>query len=210
MENEADQLGFVDDQHPFVAILGGARLSAKLPLIRELIDRKVDKMLVGGALAYTFLKAQGFTVGKSLIERDMLGTAQVILGQVEAAGIDLHLPTDHQVVDSYEPIKGNKIIAKTIPIEFTNLGHVGMDIGAETITFFSNLVRGARRIFWCGAMGVVEETLFQLGTIRIAQAVMETTNDGAMIQVEGSTARWFLNHVNSQEVVQMLDPDKGE
>ncbi|HEX9424368.1 MAG TPA: phosphoglycerate kinase, partial [Pyrinomonadaceae bacterium] len=135
MEKELDYLGRVitNPKHPFVAILGGAKVSDKIPVINALIDRKVDKILLGGAMAYTFFKAEGFTVGKSLVENNMLQTALEIMKRAETQGVELLLPTDHQVVDSYEPIKGDKIIAKTIPIEFTNAGHAGMDIGVETV-----------------------------------------------------------------------------
>src|SRR4029450_2030069 len=125
MQKELDYLGLVisNPEHPFVAILGGAKVSDKIPVINAMIDRGVDKLLIGGAMAYTFLKAEGFTVGKSLVEDNMLDTAREIKKQAEEKGIQLLLPTDHQVVDSYEPIKGAKIVAKTIPIEFTNAGH---------------------------------------------------------------------------------------
>src|SRR5574341_43805 len=134
-EKELEYLGRIirNPEHPFVAILGGAKVSDKIPVINALIDRKVDRLLIGGAMAYTFLKAEGFTVGKSLVENDQLQTAADIRRRCEAANVQLLLPTDHQVVDSYEPVKGTEILAKTIPIEFTNAGHVGMDIGAETV-----------------------------------------------------------------------------
>jgi phosphoglycerate kinase len=90
-------------EHPFVAILGGAKVSDKIPVINALIDRGVDKILIGGAMAYTFLKAEGFTVGKSLVEDNMLQTALEIKKRAEEKGIAFLLPTDHQVVDSYEP-----------------------------------------------------------------------------------------------------------
>ena len=125
MEKELEYLGQVvnNPEHPFVAILGGAKVSDKIPVINALIDRRVDKLLIGGAMAYTFLKAEGFTVGKSLVENEMLGTALQIKQRCEAVGVTLLLPTDHQVVDSYEPIKGGQVLAKTIPVEFTNAGH---------------------------------------------------------------------------------------
>jgi phosphoglycerate kinase len=168
-----------------VAILGGAKVSDKIPVIKALIDRKVDKILIGGAMAYTFFKAEGFTVGKSLVENDMLQTALEIKKRAEAQGVELLLPTDHQVVDSYEPIKGDKIIAKTIPIEFTNAGHAGMDIGVETIAHFSNALRDARTIIWNGPMGVFEEPPFNQGTIGIARAVAEAADRGAIVIVGG-------------------------
>ncbi len=187
MVKELEYLGRVisNPEHPFVAILGGAKVSDKIPVINALIDRKVDKILIGGAMAYTFFKAEGFTVGKSLVENDMLQTALAIKKRAEAQGVELLLPTDHQVVDSYEPVKGDKIIAKTIPIEFTNAGHAGMDIGVETITHFSNALRDARTIIWNGPMGVFEEPPFNEGTIGIAHAVAEAADRGATVIVGG-------------------------
>jgi phosphoglycerate kinase len=187
MEKELTYLGRVisNPEHPFVAILGGAKVSDKIPVINALIDRKVDKLLIGGAMAYTFLKAEGFTVGKSLVENEMLDTALQIKQRCAAMGVELLLPTDHQVVDSYEPIKGQSILAKTIPIEFTNAGHAGMDIGVETVGFFSNALRDAKTIIWNGPMGVFEEPPFNQGTIGIAHAVADAADRGAIVIVGG-------------------------
>jgi len=187
MQKELDYLGRVinNPEHPFAAILGGAKVSDKIPVINALIDRGVDKLLIGGAMAYTFLKAEGFTVGKSLVEDNMLDTAREIKKRAEEKGIAFLLPTDHQVVDSYEPIKGQKIVAKTIPIEFTNIGLVGMDIGVETVGLFSSSLTDARTIIWNGPMGVFEEPPFDEGTIGIAHAVAEAADRGATVIVGG-------------------------
>jgi len=187
MQKELEYLGRVitNPDHPFVAILGGAKVSDKIPVINALIDRKVDKILIGGAMAYTFFKAEGFTVGKSLVENEMMQTALEIKKRAEEKDVELLLPTDHQVVDSYEPIKGDKIVAKTIPIEFTNAGHAGMDIGVETVSHFANALRDARTIIWNGPMGVFEEPPFNEGTIGIARAVAEAADRGATVIVGG-------------------------
>src|SRR5262245_19787209 len=150
MEKELEYLGRAlnNPEHPFVAILGGAKVSDKTPVINALIDRGVDNILIGGAMAYTFLKAEGFTVGKSLVEDSMLSTALEIKKRAEENGIIFLLPTDHQVVDSYEPIKGQQIVTKTIPIEFTNIGLVGMDIGVETVGHFATALQDAKMIIW--------------------------------------------------------------
>ena len=187
MEKELDYLGRAINhpEHPFVAILGGAKVSDKIPVINALIDRGVDKILIGGAMAYTFLKAEGFTVGKSLVEDSMLQTALEIKKRAEEKGIAFLLPTDHQVVDSYEPIKGEKIVTKTIPIEFTNIGLVGMDIGVETVGHFADALQDARMIIWNGPMGVFEEPPFDQGTIGVAKAVSEAAERGAIAIVGG-------------------------
>jgi len=187
MEKELEYLGKVlnEPEHPFVAILGGAKVSDKIPVINALIDRGVDKILIGGAMAYTFLKAEGFTVGKSLVEDSMLQTALEIKQRAEGKGIEFLLPTDHQVVDSYEPIKGQQIVAKTIPIEFTNIGLVGMDIGVETVSHFSAALQDARTIIWNGPMGVFEEPPFDQGTIGVTKAVAAAAESGATAIVGG-------------------------
>ena len=187
MEKELDYLGRAINhpEHPFVSILGGAKVSDKIPVINALIDRGVDKILIGGAMAYTFLKAEGFTVGKSLVEDNMLQTALGIKRRAEEKGITFLLPTDHQVVDSYEPIKGEEIVSKTIPIEFTNIGLVGMDIGVETVGHFSAALADARMVIWNGPMGVFEEPPFDQGTIGVAHAVADAADRGAIVIVGG-------------------------
>lgn len=185
MQKELDYLGRVinDPEHPFVAILGGAKVSDKIAVIEALIERRVDKILIGGAMAYTFFKAEGFTVGKSLVEDDKLQTARDIKERAQAAGVELLLPTDHQVVDSYEPLKSKK----TIPIEFTNAGLVGLDIGVETVAHFTRALADARTIIWNGPMGVFEEKElgFDEGTIGVARAVADAADRGATVIVGG-------------------------
>jgi len=187
MQKELEYLGqaITQPEHPFVSILGGAKVSDKIPVINALIDRGVDKILIGGAMAYTFLKAEGFTVGKSLVEDSMMQTALDIKKRAEEKGITFLLPTDHQVVDSYEPIKGEKIVSKTIPIEFTNIGLAGMDIGVETVSHFAAALQDARLIIWNGPMGVFEEPPFDQGTIGVARAVAEAADRGATVIVGG-------------------------
>jgi len=183
MEKELSFLGkaLEDPERPFVAILGGAKVSDKIPVIESLIERKVDKLLIGGAMAYTFFKAQGFTVGKSLVEDNMMPTALEIEQKARDAGVELLLPTDHQVVDSYDPLNSRK----TIPIEFTNAGLVGLDIGEETVERFKHALEGAKTIVWNGPMGMFEEKPFDEGTVAVAQAVADATEKGAVSIVGG-------------------------
>lgn len=211
MQKELDYLGRVitNPEHPFVAILGGAKVSDKIPVINALIERGVDKILIGGAMAYTFLKAEGFTVGKSLVEDDMQQTARDIRSRAEEKGIEILLPTDHQVVDSYEPVKGDKIIAKTIPIEFTNLGHAGMDIGIEAVSHFTNALRDARTIIWNGPMGVFEEPPFDNGTLGVAQAVAEAADRGATVIVGGGDSVAAVNRAGVADRITHISTGGG-
>src|SRR5688500_3348600 len=211
MQKELEYLGRVisDPEHPFVAILGGAKVSDKIPVINALIDRKVDKILIGGAMAYTFLKAEGFTVGKSLVENEMLDTANQIRKGAESAGIEFLLPTDHQVVDSYEPIKGDKIVAKTIPVEFTNAGHAGMDIGVESVQHFRNAIQDARTIIWNGPMGVFEDPPFNEGTIGVAHAVAEAAEGGAIVNVGGCDSVAAVNEAGVDDRITHITTGGG-
>ncbi len=191
MEKELQFLGKAldDPDRPFVAILGGAKVSDKIPVIESLIRRRVDKLLIGGAMAYTFFKAQGFTVGKSLVEDEMMPKALEIERMAKDSGVELLLPTDHQVVDSFDPINS----VKTIPIEFTNAGLVGLDIGVETASIFANALEGAKTIVWNGPMGMFEEKPFDQGTIAIANAVAKATDEGAVSIVGGGDSVAAVN-----------------
>jgi phosphoglycerate kinase len=211
MEKELEYLGKVinNPEHPFVAILGGAKVSDKIPVINALIDRKVDKLLIGGAMAYTFLKAEGFTVGKSLVENEMLGTALQIKQRCEASGVELLLPTDHQIVDSYEPIKNGQVLAKTIPVEFTNAGHVGMDIGLECVENFARALTDAKTIIWNGPMGVFEEPPFNQGTIGIARAVAEAADRGATVIVGGGDSVAAINQAGVADRITHISTGGG-
>ena len=207
MQKELDFLGKAlnDPERPFVAILGGAKVSDKIPVIKSLIERKVDKLLIGGAMAYTFFKAEGFTVGKSLVEDEMMPTALAIKKQAEEAGVELLLPTDHQVVDSYDPLNSRK----TIPVAFTNSGLVGLDIGIETIALFSHALEGAKTIVWNGPMGMFEEKPFDEGTVAIAEAVAEATDKGATSIVGGGDSVAAINQAGLENRISHISTGGG-
>ena len=207
MEKELEFLGKAlnNPERPFVAILGGAKVSDKIPVIKSLIARKVDKLLIGGAMAYTFFKANGLTVGKSLVEDDMMPMALDIVKKAEEAGVQLLLPTDHQVVDSYDPLNSRK----TIPIEFTNTGLVGLDIGIETAAIFANALKGAKTIVWNGPMGMFEEKPFDEGTITIAQAVADATAEGATSIVGGGDSVAAVNQAGLNDQISHISTGGG-
>jgi phosphoglycerate kinase len=192
-------------ERPFVAILGGAKVSDKIPVIKSLIERKVDKLLIGGAMAYTFFKAKGYTIGKSLVEDEMMPTALEIEKQAAESGVELILPTDHQVVDSYEPLTSRK----TIPIDFTNTGLVGLDIGEETQAIFRKALEGAKTIVWNGPMGMFEEKPFDQGTIAIAKAVAEATDAGATSIVGGGDSVSAVNESGLADKISHISTGGG-
>jgi phosphoglycerate kinase len=207
MEKELNFLGKAlnNPERPFVAILGGAKVSDKIPVIESLIKRKVDKLLIGGAMAYTFFKANGMTVGKSLVEDEMMPKALEIAKMAEDAGVEMILPTDHQVVDSYDPLTSRK----TIPVEFTNTGLVGLDIGIETQTIFAHALEGAKTIVWNGPMGMFEEKPFDEGTIAIAKAVAEATEKGATSIVGGGDSVSAINQAGLDSQISHISTGGG-
>lgn len=207
MEKELAFLGKALDspERPFVAILGGAKVSDKIPVIESLIERRVDKLLIGGAMAYTFFKARGFTVGKSLVEDEMMPTALDVAKKAEEAGVQLLLPTDHQVVDSYDPLNSRK----SIQIDFTNSGHVGLDIGPETADLFAAALEGAKTIVWNGPMGMFEEKPFDEGTIAIARAVAEATDKGATSIVGGGDSVAAVNQAGLSDRISHISTGGG-
>jgi phosphoglycerate kinase len=207
MEKELEYLGRAlnNPGRPFVAILGGAKVSDKIPVINSLISRKVDKILIGGAMAYTFFKAEGFNTGKSLVEDEMMGTAREIKRRAEAEGVRLILPTDHQVVDSYDPLNSRK----TIPVEFTNQGLVGLDIGRETVALFAHELEGAKTIIWNGPMGVFEEKGFEEGTVGVARAVAQAAEAGATVIVGGGDSVSAIHQVGVADKITHISTGGG-
>jgi phosphoglycerate kinase len=169
MQRELDYLGKAlhHPGRPFIAILGGAKVSDKIPVIQNLID-KVDALLIGGGMAYTFLKARGMEVGNSLVEKDKIDLANKLLAQAKARGIKFLLPVDHVVADKIAPDAKTHIVAEghSIPA-----GQMGLDIGPKTVELFSEQIENARTIVWNGPMGVFEQEPFAHGTYAIARAV---------------------------------------
>jgi phosphoglycerate kinase len=177
MEKELKYLGkaLENPQRPFVAILGGAKVSDKIGVIQNLIG-KVDALIIGGGMAYTFLKAQGHEVGKSLVEADKLDLAKELLEQAKSRGIKFLLPLDHVVAEKFEATAPHKT-GDEIPADM-----MALDIGPKTIALFSQAVADARTIVWNGPMGVFEMEAFAKGTNAIAHAVAE---NGAAVSIVG-------------------------
>jgi len=153
---------------PFVAILGGAKVSGKINVLENLVG-KVDKVLVGGGMAYTFIKAMGYEVGKSLVEEDMLETAQRIRKKLKGMGIKFYLPVDCVIAQSIE----SGIETKLIPTLEIPKGWAALDIGPATVKLFSEAIQDAKTILWNGPMGIFEIDAFSRGTFAIAHAVAD-------------------------------------
>jgi phosphoglycerate kinase len=181
MEKELEYLGKVlqHPEKPFVAILGGAKVSDKMPVIKNLLD-KVDALIIGGGMAYTFLKALGEQVGKSLVEADKLDLAKRLLQEAKTRKVKFLLPVDHVAADKVDANAHVTRVDQGQPIP-ANL--MALDIGPKTIEMFAEEISRARTIVWNGPMGVFEVPLFARGTFKVAEAVAD--NPGATSIVGG-------------------------
>jgi len=182
MEKELAYLGkaISNPDRPFVAILGGAKVSEKIDVIENLM-RIADVMLIGGAMAYTFLKAEGMSVGKSLVEEDKLDLARRIRSDAQQRGFPLLLPVDHIVGAELKADTATQVA----PVSATPDGWMGLDIGPKTIATYKNKIAGAKTIVWNGPMGVFEMPAFAQGTIAVARGVADATSAGATSIIGG-------------------------
>ena len=181
IEKELKFLGdtLKNPERPFVAILGGAKVSDKIGVIENLTS-KVDAIVIGGAMAYTFLKSQGKQVGNSLCEDDFLDKATQLLEQAKEAGCEVVLPVDSVVAQEVKAGAANKVVGENI-----DAGWLGLDVGPKSRTLFAKKVKGAKTIVWNGPMGVFEMEPFDEGTKAVALAVAEATDKGAKSIIGG-------------------------
>lgn len=167
-------------ERPFTAIMGGAKVSDKILLIEKLLE-KVDNLIIGGGMAYTFAKAQGGTIGNSLLETDKQALALQLVEKAKAKGVNLILPTDTVIADDFNNnANTNTVLTKNIPD-----GWMGLDIGAQTIANFNAVLANSKTILWNGPMGVFEMANFEHGTKAVAQAVVDATKTGAFSLIGG-------------------------
>ncbi|MDA0714718.1 MAG: phosphoglycerate kinase, partial [Bacteroidetes bacterium] len=203
-------LGFVMDQEkasidkvlyhaeaPFTAIVGGAKVSSKITILENLID-KVDHLIIGGGMAYTFIKALGGKVGSSLVEDEYLDKAKLILSKAEARGSQVHLPADSIIADSFSESAQTKQVKSNAITE----GWMGLDIGEMAIEDYSKVILSSKTILWNGPMGVFEMAPFSKGTIKIAEAVAEATSKhGAYSLVGGGDSVAAVNRFGMADKV---------
>lgn len=172
LEKELRFLGgaIQEPKRPFVAILGGAKVQDKISVIEALLT-KVDALVIGGGMAYTFFKAQGYEIGRSLLDADRLEFCRIILEQADNAGVKLHLPVDIRVAREFSADAEHKVVrAEEIPADWE-----GLDIGPETAEQFANIAKNAGTVVWNGPMGVFEFAAFAEGTRAIARALAESS-----------------------------------
>lgn len=191
-------------EKPFVAIIGGAKVSDKILIIENLLERATD-IIIGGGMAYTFMKAQGGKIGNSLCEEDRLQTANDILKKAEGKGVCIHLPSDSMIADKFAADAQTSVApSNNIPD-----GWMGLDIGSNACSQFCNVIINSKTILWNGPMGVFEMPKFQHGTKAIAEAVAEATEGGAFSLVGGGDSVAAVNQFGFADKVSYVSTGGG-
>jgi phosphoglycerate kinase len=206
MENEVKNMDKVlnDPGRPFTAILGGAKVSGKIEIINNLLD-KVDNMIIGGGMMFTFLKALGGNVGNSLVEEDLVETAMKALYKSKELGINFYLPMDTIAANAFANDAEKIVVASTeVPEKY-----MGLDIGPESIRSFEEAIRNASTILWNGPMGVFEMSNYEAGTKAIATAVAEATQKGAYSLIGGGDSVAAINKYNLKDKVSYVSTGGG-
>ncbi|MCA8830991.1 phosphoglycerate kinase [Hymenobacter pini] len=206
LQGELDNARKVLEQaeRPFTAIMGGAKISDKILIIEKLLD-KVDNLLIGGGMAYTFAKAQGGQIGNSLLEADKMDLALELIEKAKAKGVNLVLPTDSLIADKF----ANDAETKVAPNNQIPEGWMGLDLGPESIKAFSEVVRNSKTILWNGPMGVFEMSNFAKGTEAVAQAIADATQQGAFSLIGGGDSAAAVNQLGFSEQVSYISTGGG-
>lgn len=207
MQAELDNAQHVleNAEHPFTAIMGGAKISDKILIIEKLLD-KVDNLIIGGGMTYTFTKALGGNIGKSLLEADKQELALDILEKAKAKGVNVYMPVDNVCADAFSNDANREIVATgQIPD-----GWEGLDIGPETIKQFSEVIKSSKTILWNGPMGVFEFPNFAIGTNAIAEAVVQATEENnAFSLIGGGDSASAINNAGFGDRVSYVSTGGG-
>jgi len=173
---------------PMVAIIGGAKVSSKIAVLESLL-RNASALVIGGGMAFTFLKSLGHTVGNSLVEDDQLGTAKQIIEAAQKAGVKIVLPVDHVCADKFDATA----VPKSVDSANVPDGYMGLDVGPKTVEIYKSILSGAKSIVWNGPVGVFEFDAFSKGTEQVARLVAEATGRGAITVVGGGDSVAAVN-----------------
>lgn len=206
MQKELDYLGnaIANPQRPFAAILGGAKISGKIDVISNLLG-KVDKLLIGGGMAFTFLKAQGKEIGKSLLEAEKIDLAKEVLEKAKNSQVTFLLPIDFIVADEFKNESPSKVVkADTIPSD-----KMGLDIGPDTIKLFKQELENSKTIVWNGPMGVFEMDNFAKGTFAIAQVLADATSKSAVTIIGGGDSAAAISKAGLEDKVSHVSTGGG-
>ena len=189
---------------PFTAIMGGAKVSDKILLIESLLD-KVDNLIIGGGMAYTFAKAQGGEIGTSLLEEDRMALCLELLDKAKAKGVNLILPVDTVIADKFDnDANKDQVDTGKIPSDW-----MGLDIGSKTVKLFSEIIRNSKTLLWNGPMGVFEMVNFEQGTKAIAEAVVEATKNGAFSLIGGGDSAAAIAKFGLEDEVSYVSTGGG-
>lgn len=191
-------------EKPLTAIMGGAKISDKILIIENLLNR-VDNLIIGGGMAYTFFKAQGGSIGKSLVEEDRLELALELIKKAKAKGVNLLLPADSVAADDFN----NDANRETVDNMSIKDGYMGLDIGPKAIEAFTEVIKNSRTILWNGPMGVFEMPNFANGTQKIAAAVVEATSRGAFSLIGGGDSAAAVNKLGYGDKVSYVSTGGG-
>jgi len=189
---------------PFTAIVGGAKVSDKILIIEQLMN-KANNILIGGGMAFTFVKAMGGTIGKSLCEDDKLDLAKELLAKAKAKGVNLYIPTDAVIADTF----ANDAAIQHCNINEIPEGWMGLDISTETINTYSEVIKNSKTILWNGPMGVFEMSNFEHGTKAVALAICEATKHGAYSLIGGGDSVAAINKYNLANQVSYVSTGGG-
>ncbi|MCF8225838.1 MAG: phosphoglycerate kinase [Bacteroidales bacterium] len=206
INNELEAMDKVlkETEKPFTAIMGGAKVSDKILVIENLLDR-VDNLIIAGGMTYTFIKARGGEIGNSLCEEDKLELALKVIQKAKDKGVNLVLPVDQVLADKFDNDAGTVIA----PVMEGRSGYMGLDIGDDTISLFSDIIMNSRTILWNGPAGVFEMPNFQRGTVSIARAISEATSKGAFSLVGGGDSVAAVNKFGLAEKVSYVSTGGG-
>jgi phosphoglycerate kinase len=191
-------------EKPFTAIIGGAKVSDKILIIENLLERATD-IIIGGGMAYTFMKAAGGNIGNSLCENDRLDTALEIIKKAEAKGVCIHLPSDSVIADAFSATANTSVA----PSNNIQDGWMGLDIGPNAIEQFTNVIKRSKTILWNGPMGVFEMEKFQHGTKAVAVAIAAATKNGAFSLVGGGDSVAAVNQFGFHDQVSYVSTGGG-
>jgi phosphoglycerate kinase len=189
---------------PFVAIMGGAKISDKILIIEKLLD-KVNHLIIGGGMSYTFYKAMGGSVGKSLVEEDKLDLAKDLIKKAKAKGVELHLPIDSVIADKFDA-NANTDVSMNTNIKD---GWMGLDIGPQAVQVFSKVIESSKTILWNGPMGVFEMEKFSNGTRKVAEAVVRATSKGGFSLIGGGDSAAAVAQLGFSEKVSYVSTGGG-
>ncbi len=206
MENELENLNKVltEPQRPFTAILGGAKVSGKIEIINQLLN-KVDNIIVGGGMMFTFIKAMGGNIGSSLVEEELLDIALNTIEKAKKLGVNFYLPTDAVAANEFKN-DAQKVSCNSYDIPD---GWIGLDIGTKTIEKFAEVISNSKTILWNGPMGVFEMSNFEEGTKNIAKQIAEATQKGAYSLIGGGDSVAAINKFNLSEKVSYVSTGGG-